>query len=190
MTQINILDFEIANHDVAHGYGEFTWVIELADGRRMFAYADEMHILDAGVLELRCTTTEGPDGERVPRPPVSTLFLRSAAYTCAYLTEKMHPAAVASLAEPTGKQQSRTKGAVNEQVAQARQEHPQAYAPWTNEEDEHLLAVSRELSVDQMAEMFKRKPSAIKSRLRRLGALSAPSRGTEWEHRLPPLHRQ
>jgi hypothetical protein len=95
------MEFEISNHDVADGYGEFTWVIELADGRSIYAVADEMNILDAGVLELRRTTTVRDDGVRVPCDPISTLFIRAAAYTCAYITEKMHPAAVASLAAPT-----------------------------------------------------------------------------------------
>jgi hypothetical protein len=55
-------------------------------------------------------------------------------------------------------------------VAAARQQHRAAYARWTEEEDARLAAeFAAGRTVEELAERFGRKPSAIVSRLRRLG---------------------
>ena len=65
---------------------------------------------------------------------------------------------------------------MNEQVALAQEKYPRAYNPWTPESDLLLLSASEMgLSVDRMAEIFKRGPGAIRSRLRRLGVHEAPN---------------
>jgi transposase-like protein len=57
-------------------------------------------------------------------------------------------------------------------VEGARQQHRAAYARWTEEEDARLAAeFAAGRSVEELAERFGRKPSAIVSRLRRLGLL-------------------
>jgi hypothetical protein len=54
-------------------------------------------------------------------------------------------------------------------VAKARQEHRAAYARWTEEDDARLAAeVARDRTVEELADLFGRKPSAIVSRMRRL----------------------
>jgi hypothetical protein len=57
-------------------------------------------------------------------------------------------------------------------VEAARQQHRAAYARWTEEEDARLAAeTAAGRTVEELAERFGRKPSAIVSRLRRLGHL-------------------
>jgi hypothetical protein len=54
-------------------------------------------------------------------------------------------------------------------VEEARKEHKAAYARWTEEEDARLAAeFAAGRTVEELAELFGRKPSAIVSRLRRL----------------------
>jgi len=53
---------------------------------------------------------------------------------------------------------------------QERQTHPNAYQPWTREEDEQLKAAyTRSSSIEQLARNHGRAPSAIRSRLEKLG---------------------
>jgi hypothetical protein len=55
-------------------------------------------------------------------------------------------------------------------VEAARQQHGAAYARWTEEEDARLAAeFAAGRTVEELAELLGRKPSAIVSRLRRLG---------------------
>jgi hypothetical protein len=55
-------------------------------------------------------------------------------------------------------------------VEAARRQHRAAYARWTEEQDARLAAeFAAGRSVEELAERFGRKPSAIVSRLRRLG---------------------
>lgn len=55
-------------------------------------------------------------------------------------------------------------------VYAARQEHPNAYAPWTEEADEQLKKMwSEGISVHEIAEYFGRKSSAIITRMKKLG---------------------
>ena len=52
----------------------------------------------------------------------------------------------------------------------ARKEHPNAYEPWTEEADEQLKQMwSEGKSVQEIAEHFGRKPSAIITRMKKLG---------------------
>lgn len=49
-------------------------------------------------------------------------------------------------------------------------EFPMAYEPWSAEDDEHLQAMhAAEDSTAEMVETFQRQPSAIRSRLSKLG---------------------
>lgn len=51
-----------------------------------------------------------------------------------------------------------------------RQRHPRAYEKWSDEEDSYVEHKYREgLSIQELAEILHRQPSAIRSRLRRLG---------------------
>lgn len=55
-------------------------------------------------------------------------------------------------------------------VYAARQEHPNAYEPWTEEADEQLKQMwSEGKSVQEIADHFGRKPSAIITRMKKLG---------------------
>ena len=55
-------------------------------------------------------------------------------------------------------------------VYAARQEHPNAYGPWTEEADEQLKKMwSEGISVHEIAEHFGRKSSAIITRMKKLG---------------------
>lgn len=55
-------------------------------------------------------------------------------------------------------------------VYACRQEFPNAYTPWTDNNDEELLSLWGEgATVEELAEHFRRKPGAIHSRLKKLG---------------------
>lgn len=55
-------------------------------------------------------------------------------------------------------------------VYACRQEFPNAYMPWTDNNDEELLSLWGEgATVEELAEHFRRKPGAIHSRLKKLG---------------------
>ena len=57
-------------------------------------------------------------------------------------------------------------------VEQIRREYPKAYAKWTEEEDTRLRNEHAQgRTVNELARSFQRKPSAIRSRLRKLGLL-------------------
>jgi DNA-directed RNA polymerase specialized sigma24 family protein len=57
-------------------------------------------------------------------------------------------------------------------VAEARQVHRAAYARWTEEDEARLAAeFAAGRTVEELADLFGRKPSAIESRLRRLRLL-------------------
>ena len=61
------------------------------------------------------------------------------------------------------------------QVAEVRREYPNAYLPWTAESDAALLAAYQGgHDVAALADTFGRQPSAIRSRLNRLG-VNAPA---------------
>lgn len=55
-------------------------------------------------------------------------------------------------------------------VYACRQEFPNAYAPWTDNDDTELLSLWGEgATVEELAEHFRRKPGAIHSRMKKLG---------------------
>lgn len=55
-------------------------------------------------------------------------------------------------------------------VDEIRREHPQAYQPWTAQDDEHLRACFYAgTHVNDLADELGRQPGAIRSRLRKLG---------------------
>lgn len=55
-------------------------------------------------------------------------------------------------------------------VYACRQEFPNAYSPWTNNDDAELLAMwGGGATVEELAEHFQRKPGAIVSRIKKLG---------------------
>jgi hypothetical protein len=56
-------------------------------------------------------------------------------------------------------------------LAERRQAHPRAYEPWTDEEEKRLReGHAQGHSVGELARQLQRKPSAVRSRLRRLNA--------------------
>jgi len=58
----------------------------------------------------------------------------------------------------------------SQEVIAARQEHPNAYFTWTSEDDEELKMMWAEgKSVNEIADYFGRKSSAIISRMKKLG---------------------
>ena len=68
---------------------------------------------------------------------------------------------------------SLTKGKVYD-VKEVRCEYPQAYQPWTAEDDHKLSVKYRQgLTVPELSELFQRKPSAIQSRLRKIGVIAS-----------------
>jgi hypothetical protein len=65
-------------------------------------------------------------------------------------------------AETRAEQESRRPGLFDR--------HPRAYSRWTNAEDDHLRTLdSAGLSVSEIAALHGRQPSAISSRLKKLG---------------------
>lgn len=57
-------------------------------------------------------------------------------------------------------------------VEQIRREYPKAYAKWTEEKDIRLRnEYAQGKTINELAEIFQRKPSAIRSRLQKLGLL-------------------
>jgi len=55
-------------------------------------------------------------------------------------------------------------------VEEIRQKYPKAYAKWTEDEDNFLRnEYLRGQTIDELASTFQRQPSAIRSRLRKLG---------------------
>lgn len=59
-------------------------------------------------------------------------------------------------------------------VDEMRREYPKAYARWTQDEDAQLkVKYSEGVSIDELAKHFQRKPSAIRSRLTRLGLFAS-----------------
>jgi len=62
-----------------------------------------------------------------------------------------------------------TRKSYDEQLAEIKQAHPNAYQPWTSEEDARLVERFRSgASLKQLAREFQRQPSAIRSRLQKL----------------------
>jgi len=57
-------------------------------------------------------------------------------------------------------------------MERAKQLYPRAYTSWTAQEDAELSAMhARGLSKNELGEHFQRQPSAIQSRLRKLGLI-------------------
>lgn len=82
--------------------------------------------------------------------------LSQAAAFCALESDRQH-----NELEPEG-----------DRFEEIRQEHPKAYAKWTEEEDRKLEEqVKAGKSLTQLAAIFGRQPSAIRSRLSKLGLL-------------------
>jgi hypothetical protein len=58
-------------------------------------------------------------------------------------------------------------------LSRLREKHPRAYTKWTPEEDARLKAeFAKGTSRAELAAIFEREPSAIKSRLQKLGLLA------------------
>ncbi|MGH7133871.1 MAG: hypothetical protein ACREJO_18225 [Phycisphaerales bacterium] len=56
-----------------------------------------------------------------------------------------------------------------ERMAEIKEKHPRAYAPWTAEEEDRLIQLRKlGTSTSQIAVELQRQPSAIRSRVRRL----------------------
>ncbi|WP_238178360.1 hypothetical protein [Calothrix sp. 336/3] len=57
-------------------------------------------------------------------------------------------------------------------IEEIRKQYPRAYESWNAEEDEELrLQYNQQASIDEIATEFQRQPSAVKSRLKKLGLL-------------------
>ncbi len=62
------------------------------------------------------------------------------------------------------------KSAPSATRAERRQAHPRAYEPWTDEEEQQLKeGHARGCGVGELARQLQRKPSAVRSRLHKLG---------------------
>jgi len=68
------------------------------------------------------------------------------------------------------KSSTKSKSEYHEKVEEIREKYPKAYMPWT-ESDDILLEdyFTKGKPISEIAELFKRKPSAIHSRLKKLG---------------------
>jgi flagellar motility protein MotE (MotC chaperone) len=65
-----------------------------------------------------------------------------------------------------------------ERLARIRAKHPKAYEKWPEEEDELLrLKFQEGAKLEELSRVFQRQPSAIRSRLRKLGLTSATQQG-------------
>jgi hypothetical protein len=96
-----ILDFGIEEHASARRYGDCFWLIGLPDGREISAWADEMHVLPSGALELR-TTKRSAEGEEKRGEPLTTVLLPAGSWVHAYAASIVDgsPVAVEYLAKP------------------------------------------------------------------------------------------
>ena len=57
-------------------------------------------------------------------------------------------------------------------IVENRKEHPNAYKPWTQPEEETLIQLFKAgTNTEELCELFARKPGAIRSRLRKLGLI-------------------
>jgi DNA-binding NarL/FixJ family response regulator len=64
-----------------------------------------------------------------------------------------------------------------ERLAEVRRKHPRAYDKWTTAEDDRLKdMLSDGAAVAQIARELERQPSAIRSRLNRLGLVGTPTK--------------
>ena len=62
------------------------------------------------------------------------------------------------------------KDSYQERLAEIRSRYPRAYEPWSEAEDQDLTKMHREgVDAKEMASRLQRQPSAVKSRLKRLG---------------------
>jgi hypothetical protein len=60
-------------------------------------------------------------------------------------------------------------------LSRLREKHPRAYEKWTEEEDARLRAeFAKGIARAELAALLRRRPSAIKSRLQKLGLLGQP----------------
>ena len=60
--------------------------------------------------------------------------------------------------------------AYEERMAAIKQKYPRAYERWTEDEDAQLMAMHTQLvPLEELVERFQRQPSAIRSRLEKLG---------------------
>lgn len=81
--------------------------------------------------------------------------------TKAIITEATKTIASLSLIKPTDVQ--------SEYVQNIREKHPRAYEPWSKEEDELLLRLSKKIrDASTLSKIFFRKPSSIRSRIKKL----------------------
>ena len=77
---------------------------------------------------------------------------------------------IGKLAQGSEMTQARPTG--TSAMEMAKQKHPRAYQPWTEREDADLAALhAAGKSKEEIAEHFQRQPSAIQSRLHKLGLL-------------------
>jgi hypothetical protein len=57
-------------------------------------------------------------------------------------------------------------------IQEIRQKYPKAYERWTESEDMHLKnGFNQSKTIDELANIFQRKPNAIRSRLQKMGLL-------------------
>jgi len=60
----------------------------------------------------------------------------------------------------------------HDKIASIKAEYPNAYEKWTDKDDEDLILLfEQDKSISELAEHFKRQPSAIGSRLKKLGLM-------------------
>jgi hypothetical protein len=79
---------------------------------------------------------------------------------------------IGKLAQDPGPSTAEAKPTEISTMERAKELHPRAYAPWSEGEDAELTSMhAAGQSKTQMAEQLQRQPSAIDSRLRKLGTL-------------------
>jgi hypothetical protein len=65
---------------------------------------------------------------------------------------------------------ARRRTAIETQLPGLLERYPRAYSSWTDDEDEHLRAlIERQLPISTLAELHRRHPGSIRSRLKHLG---------------------
>ena len=62
-------------------------------------------------------------------------------------------------------------------LTEIRREHPRAYAPWSKEEQEQLIALFQQgKTIKEICETLERQPGAVQSRLSRAGLIGTSKR--------------
>lgn len=112
--------------------------------------------------------------QRLSKKSITVLRLIAAGYSYAHIVNSnrgmTYPDIFAAAEEAVGLLENEAPSEHDERMAEIKQIHSRAYECWTDEEDEELAGMCRDRNtVAEIAEHLGRQPSAIRSRLKKLG---------------------